>query len=108
MRRTAIYLAILAVLGFGIWYFLFRTENPYSSSEAGFTIKDTASIGKLFLAASDGESVTIERTDTGWMVNKKYHALRSTLDLLLTTLYQQIPLYPIPKTAYENVVKALS
>ena len=72
MRKTLIYIAILAILGAGIYYMLpgrNGTETPFDPKEAGFTIKDTASIGKVFLAASDGESVLVERTDTGWIVN---------------------------------------
>jgi hypothetical protein len=76
------------VLGAGIYFLLFRSSNemPYSKEEADFTVRDTASIGKLFLAAPDGESVLLERTDSGWIVNKQYKALRSTLDVLLGTM----------------------
>jgi hypothetical protein len=109
MRKTILYLVILAVLGTGIYFFLIRkSDSPYSSGEAGFTIKDTASIGRLFIAANDGASVLVERTDSGWVVNKQYKALKSTLDLLLTTLYQQATVYPVTKNAYENVVKTMS
>jgi hypothetical protein len=109
MRKTFLYLFILALLGFAIWYFLLdNKDNPYNLTEAGFTIKDTGSIGKIFLAANDGESILAERTNDGWMVNKQYKALPSTLNMLLTTLAQQYPLYPITKSAYENAVKNLS
>jgi len=109
MRKTFIYLLILALLGFGIYYFLFtNNDSPYSASEAGFNFKDTAAIGRIYLAANDGESILLDRTDSGWVVNKQYKALPSTLGLLLTTLYQQYALYPITKNAYENAVKELS
>lgn len=109
MRKTLVYVTILALLSFSVWYFLFNTkENPYGETEAGFTIKDTAAIGRIFLVSSSGESITLDRTDQGWMVNKKHRALRSTLDLLLTTMHQQVALYPVTKSAYENVVKTLS
>jgi hypothetical protein len=110
MRKTLVYVVILAVLGAGIYFLLFRSSNemPYSKEEADFTVRDTASIGKLFLAAPDGESVLLERTDSGWIVNKQYKALRSTLDVLLGTMAKQAALYPVPKTAYDNVIKGLS
>lgn len=110
MNKTLLYLVILAVLGFGVYYFLFnnRQENPYSPAEAGFTVSDTASIGRIFLAANDGESVLLERTDSGWMVNKQYKVLQSTLSLLLTTLKQQVALYPVTSNAYDNTVKTMS
>ncbi len=83
MRKTLLYLVILALLGFAVYYFLIKTntDSTFSSSEAGFTIKDTASVGKLYLAASNGDAMLVERTDSGWIVNKQYKALPSTLNL---------------------------
>src|SRR6202007_2736404 len=88
MRKTIVYFFILALLGFAVYYFLIRNNNesPFAANEAGFTIEDTASVGKLFLAAANGESILVERTDSGWIVNKRYKALPSTLNLLLATL----------------------
>lgn len=109
MRKTALYLVILGFLGFAVYYFLIKKpESPYSPTEAGFTIKDTASIGKIFIAAHDGESVTVERTDSGWMVNKQYKALKSTLDLILETFYKQYALYPVTQSAHDVAIKNLS
>lgn len=109
MGKTLLYVAILGLLGFGIYYFVVReNDSPYSKEEAGFTIKDTAAIGKLFLATGDGESVTVERTPGGWTVNKQYKAMPSTLNLLLQTLTQQVPLYPVTQSAYDNVIKTMA
>ena len=110
MRKTILYFIILALLAFSVYYFLIRTNNsnPYGIAEAGFTIKDTASIGKLFIATNEGSTITVVRTDSGWYVNNKYKALPSTLNLILITLTQQAPLYPVTKAAAENVVNALS
>lgn len=109
MKKTLLYLAILAILGFGIYYFMLKpADAPYDATEAGFTVKDTASISKIYLAAMDGEAVTVERTDSGWMVNRQHRALKSTLDLLMYTLTQQTALYPVTKSAFDNVVKLMS
>jgi hypothetical protein len=109
MRKTLVYLAILAVLGFSIYYFLFnKNESPFNAADTSFTIKDTASIGKIFLADNSGDAVTLERTDSGWMVNRQYRVLKSTLELLLNTLARQQALYPVPQSAYNNTIKDLS
>ncbi len=111
MRKTLIYIAILAVLAAGVYYLLpgnNSSDTPFDPAEAGFTIKDTASIGKIFLAASDGESILAERTDTGWVVNKQYKALKSTVNMVLSTLVKQSALYPVTKNAYNNVIQTLS
>jgi hypothetical protein len=110
MRKTVLYLVILAILGIGVYYFLISKDNgsPYNTPEANFTIKDTAAIGKIYLAANDGGDITIERTDSGWMVNRTYHALPSTLYQLLSTFTKQEALYPVTKAAYDNVIKDMA
>lgn len=109
MRKTVLYLAILALLGCCIYYFIFRKENDaFSPDEAGFTVTDTAAVGKLFLASNSGETILAERTDSGWMINKQYKALPSMLQLVMGTLRQQHALYPVTQSAYENVIKNLS
>ncbi len=110
MRKTILYLVILGLLGFAVYFFLFSNKDtsPFGEDEAGFTIKDTAQIGKIYLASQDGESVTVEHTDSFWMVNKQYHALPGTLKMLLTTLQGQKPLYPVTQNAYENAIKIMS
>jgi len=110
MRRTLLYIVLLAVLGFGVYYFLFynRNESPYSVGEAGFTIKDTASIGKIFLADKHDNKLLLERTDTGWIADKKYKVLPSTLNQLLSTIAAQAPLYPVPQSARNVVIKGMA
>ena len=110
MSKTLLYVVILALLGFGIYYFLFnnRGGNPYGDGEAGFQVKDTGNIGRIFIVNNDGESALVERTDSCWIVNKKYKALPSAVSLVLNTLAQQAPLYPVTQNAYENVVKGMA
>ncbi|MCD6013327.1 MAG: hypothetical protein K0Q79_3189 [Flavipsychrobacter sp.] len=109
MKKTVLYLVILLILGFGVYYFLIKPDSTgYSQSEAGFTVKDTSAIGKIFLVSPDGESILVERTDSGWMVNKQYKALPSTLNLLLKTFVQQAALYPVTKNALDNAIKIMA
>ena len=109
MKKTLLYLVFLGFL-FGGIYLIFKKDsaNPYATSESGFNIKDTANIGRLFIANYDGESVLIERTDTGWLLNKKYKALPSMLKMMMNTLYQQQPLYPVTKNVFKNAIQELS
>lgn len=110
MRKTLVYIAILAVLGVAIYYMLpgGNGDTPFDPAEAGFTVKDTSQVGKLFIAAPGGEMVTVQRTDSGWVVNNQYKALPSMVNLVLATLLQQSALYPVPKAAFNNVIQSLS
>ncbi|MBS1588633.1 MAG: DUF4340 domain-containing protein [Bacteroidetes bacterium] len=106
--KTAIYLVLLGVLGFGVYYFVFSDQDAFNKNEAAFTIKDTSNVGKIFLSNNEGENITLQRTDSGWYLNEKYKARVSTVNNLLSTMKQQQPLYPVPENAHNSVVKALA
>ena len=109
MKKTLIYLFVLLLLGGCIYFFIIKdNSNPFTTEDSDFTIKDTADIGKIFIASNDGESVLIERTDSCWLLNKKYKALPGMTNLMMNTLYQQQTLYPVTKTAKENTIKFLT
>ena len=109
MLKTLAYLLVLALLGFGIYFFILRkNDTPFGTTEAGFNIKDTGSVGKLFLATATGESVTVERKADGWWLNGQYKALNGTVNMVLSTLATQVALYPVTKAAYDNAVKTLA
>ena len=109
MKKTLIYLFVLLLLGGCIYFFIIKdNSNPFTTEDSDFTIKDTADIGKIFIASNDGEFVLIERTDSCWLLNKKYKALPGMTNLMMNTLYQQQTLYPVTKTAKENTIKFLT
>jgi Domain of unknown function (DUF4340) len=110
MKKNIVYIVLLVFVAFGVWYFMFykNSDALYETDEAKFTIKDTASIGRIFIASNDGQSVLVERTDSGWILNKKQRALRSTLNMMLNTFLQQEALCPVAKNAQDNAIRQLS
>lgn len=110
MRKTILYIVILAILGFGVYWFLFaeRNNSPFPKSEAGFTIKDTADIYKVFLTDRSGHSILLERTPKGWTVNKQFAAIPGPVNRLLGTMYEQEPQYPVAEKSYNAIIKSLA
>ena len=109
MTKTILYITLLVILAAGVYFFVFKqNDSLFSTKEANFTIQDTAEIGKIFLAQNNGESVTIERTAKGWMLNGKYPALASTTKMLLSTLAEQTATAPIPEKAHNNVIRGMA
>lgn len=111
MSKTVLYLVILAILGFGVWFFLFSDKSGelLRSSDSKFTIRDTSQIGKIFLSNNgSGKSVLIERKENGWIVDKKYPVLQSMLRNLLVTLHDQQALYPSPAESREGIIRNLA
>lgn len=111
MQKTILYLAILLLLGFSVWFFLFSDKSGqlFSSSDSAFTIRDTSSIGKIFIAANDNTStITLERKPGGWVLNGQYPVLASYLRQLLSTIRAQKALYPVPDNQRDAVIRGLA
>ncbi|MGC4059224.1 MAG: hypothetical protein QM743_14075 [Chitinophagaceae bacterium] len=110
MKKTLVYLVVLAILGCGVYWFFFQnSDNLYSSKDADFGYKDTASVGRIFLAETNGISVLLERNpDNSWTLNKKYPAMPIQIINILTCLNRQTALSPVPEKDRDRVIKLLA
>ncbi|RYD52388.1 MAG: DUF4340 domain-containing protein [Sphingobacteriales bacterium] len=108
MRNTFLYILAFLLLAGAAWFFLVReNDTVFSSDEAGFTVRDTGSITKIFLSDHAG-SLTLTKTDSGWRVNDQYPALPASLHTLFEALHNQMAIGPVPQVAHNNVIRAMS
>ena len=110
MKKNFLYLLALLLLGVAVWYFVFRNSNStISFNEKNFAVEDTASIGKIFMAGMNGQSVTLDRNDAGtWLVNNKYPARKDAMEILLTTIKNLSIKYPVPEAARNSILKNMA
>lgn len=109
MQKTILYLLLLLILGSGAYYFVFdRKDSPFPQEEAGFRIKDTGRIGKIYLVRTDGESLLLERTAEGWLLNNRYKALNSPVSHLLGTIAKQDARAPVPEASHNSIIKTMA
>jgi len=73
-----------------------------------FKYKDTAAITKIFMADKNGRQCTVERTENGWYVNKKFHVRSDAILTLLETIKHVEVKRPVAKPARENVLKMMT
>ncbi len=86
-------------------------QNHYSTlkeNETNFSVSDTASITKIFIADKNVNSVIIERTPKGWVLNGKVNANDKLVNTLLATLKRMKVKSPVSLASHDNVVKRLS
>lgn len=110
MQKTFLYLAILVLLGFGVWYFLFSDKSGtlFRSQDANFSVHDTASISKIFISANNtANTIKLERKPEGWVLNDTYPVLASTLKQLMNTLYNQKAIYPVPDVNRDGTIRSM-
>jgi hypothetical protein len=94
-----------------IAFYLIFTNSGISTREElrDFSVKDTASITKFFIADRSGHSVTLEKQpDNTWTVNGKYPARQEGIDLLMDACYKIAVRTRVGKAAYNNIVKNLA
>ena len=87
-------------------------NNRYLSSLRGdaadFTVYDTASITKLFLADKSGNQVELEREGMAWIVNNEYRANQSLVNEMLYTLTRMRIKRPVSVRQTDNIISQMA
>jgi len=86
-----------------------QTTSTIKKELRDFSLADTASVTKIFLADMEGNFVLLERDlGSGWTVNKEYKAQTTVVqDLLATMMYTSVRA-PVPIPARDGVIKYMS
>ena len=87
-------------------------NNRYLTSLRGeaydFTVRDTASVTRLFFADKSGNQVLLSRTEEGWKVNEKYDAQPTMVNNMLQTLDKMRIKMPVSLASHNNVIKRMA
>jgi hypothetical protein len=84
------------------------TIDSIKGAKSDFAIKDTASISKIFITDAKGGKVTLTRGDDEWIVDGKYVARPDNIRILMKTFSRIDVRSPVPKAAFNNVVKQIA
>lgn len=117
MKRNLFLLILLAIVGsvaIILWKQKTRKEGSVGDNFELFTVKDTASVGKLFLADRQGNEALITRSGKyTWLyqnrkTGKTYPANPEVLNLLLKTICDIRTRMRVPLSAEKTVINELS
>lgn len=112
MKNNKVLIVILIILAAAaIYFFATKTSGTLGTNadeKSDFAIKDTASIDKIFIVDSKGQSVTLTRSEKAWMVDNKYIARPDNIRLLMKTFSRIDVRSPVPKAAFKNVVTQIA
>ena len=78
------------------------------TDDNNFAVSDTASVSKIFIADRSGTTITLNRVENDWIVNNKYKVRKDAITTILNTIQQIRIQRPVPKNAFETVVKNLA
>ena len=100
---TSLLIVVAAIL---LW------NNRYLTSLKGeaydFTVRDTASVTRMFFADKSGNQVLLTRTDKGWTVNEKYDAQPVMVNNILYTLDKLRIKMPVSLASHDNVITSMA
>ena len=113
MNRTGILLLIsIGIVGLVFVVKLSSSSNMTKSSTLGedriFKVDDVASVGKIFLAHRDGETVTLERQGRFWLYNDTFRASKNAIENLLHAIGEIQLKYKPADAAVQNMVEDLA
>ena len=97
---------LIVIAGVLLW------NNRYLTSLRGeaydFTVRDTASVTRLFFADKSGNQVLLSRTAEGWKVNDKYDAQPVMVNHMLHTLDKMRIKMPVSLASHDNVITRMA
>ena len=112
MKNNKILLILVVVLAaVAVYIFTTKTSGTLGSNKeekSDFAVKDTASIDKIFIVDAKGQSVTLTKGEKDWLVDGRYIARPDNIRLLMKTFARIDVRSPVPKSAFNNVVKAIA
>ena len=109
MKKNKIILIVIGILA--IVAIAVIAGNRYSTledSESDFAVRDTSTITKIFIADKNVNSVLLERTESGWIVDEKYATNFRLVEVLLETLHNMKVKSPVSLASRDNVIKRLA
>lgn len=110
MNKNLVLLLLLLILGGAGYYLTQKNKGKTGSSVAwdmDFTIPDTAAINKIFIADRKGNQITLERGKEHWMVNQKYMARPTAVNLLLDGFTKQRVRYIPTESSKPDMIATL-
>lgn len=106
-NKTTVILTIVLIAIAGLLIWNNRYLSTLKGSAADFSVWDTASITKLYLADRLNHESLLERHPDGWTVNE-YKAHDVKVDQLLNTLYKIHVRMPVSVASHDNIIKQMA
>lgn len=109
-QKHLIILLLIIVLVIAALFLVFnRGTGTFKNNTKEFSVKDTATITKVFLADKKNRTILLEKAGAGdWILNGTYKARNSGINLLFETFKHLVPKFPVPKSGHDNIVAQLA
>ncbi len=105
-RRYIVVLLLLVVAA--IFMYTQQRNSTLKKQESDFSVEDTSTVNKIFIADKRMNQITLERTPKGWMLDGDQKVNQRLVHKLLGTMHRIKVQAPVSNVSYENVVKRMA
>src|SRR5436190_19970475 len=100
MKKNIIYLAVLVIVAAASFFILRqKKEEERTPTDQNFAVEDVSAIDRIVIKDKEGK-VYLRKEGNYWMVNDRYKAMQSKVDMLLETIHELRVSYPVGKAAF--------
>lgn len=108
-RNKALLIITIALAALAAILIYSRSNTTLNPGISEFSVKDTASVTKIFMADKFDQKVLLERKSQGnWLLNGKYDAQQENMETFLQTIANMEVREPVAKAGHDNVLKMLA
>ncbi|MEO1436300.1 MAG: DUF4340 domain-containing protein [Bacteroidota bacterium] len=109
MNNRNLLLILFVILGLAAWFFANRNTGNTLSKGNDFAIENAdETVHKIFMADKGGQKVLVEKKKGQWIVNGKYPARPSAIEILLETMEMIRVREQVPVNAEKNVINEIA
>ena len=108
MHRKQLFYFLLILFISVLFWFLSADKKSTITNDNNFSVSDTASVSRIFIADRSGNTITLDRTEKTWTVNNKYKVRKDAITTILNTIHQIRIQRPVPKDSFDGIIKDLA
>ena len=109
MKKNKKFILILIIFApIAFWFITQNDNSTLKEKETGFAVADTSIVTKIFIANKNTNSIILQRTNKGWILDNKFSTNPRVINSLLSTMNRVKIKSPVPKIGRDNIIKRLA
>lgn len=109
VKYILLVVVLIVISGGLLWQYLHPEKSTIQSESSNFSIEDTGSIVKIFIADMKNNTVLLDRNpDNSWTLNGKFEAAKHNVNKLLETANLMTVKAPVAKARYDKTIRDMA
>ena len=106
-NKIALVIVILLIL-VAVTVFVTYRSSTLDKRESDFGVQDTTIVTRIFMADKQLNTVDLQKTESGWMLNGKFPTSSNMMQMLLGTIQSLQVKSPVSLASRDNVIRRMA